>query len=76
MTLEEQKALANAEIREVARWYSAECDRICCEQIKSRGSEYRIDDPRNRPPFKALRKEFVRRMTEISEKYGLLSTEN
>ena len=72
MSLEERKALANAEMWEVARWYSDETDRICREQIEALGSEYRIDDPRNRTPFRAAHKEFARRMKAICEKYDLL----
>ena len=70
------KAAAEVEIKATLQWFSDESRRICREQEASLGSEYRIDDPRNRPPFKALHKEFARRMTAIGEKYGLLPKQN
>ena len=76
MTLDERVAAAEREMKDAFLQHRAECDRICREQEKALGSEYRIDDPRNRPPFKALHKEFARRMTAIGEKYGLLPKQN
>lgn len=71
MTLDERVAAAEREMKEAFLQHRAECDRICREQKKALGSEYRIDDPRNRPPFKEARKEFWRQVKVIGEKYNL-----
>ena len=69
MTRHEEAAFN--EIKEAGLWLIKETERIIDEQKRAQGSEYRIDDPRNRAAFKEVHAEFARRMKEIREKYGL-----
>ena len=71
MTPKEHERAAEAEVKATIQWLSDESDKLCEKLGEKLGSEYRIDDPRNRPAFKKLRKDFARRMTAIGEKYGL-----
>ena len=60
-----------AETMEALRWLYEEKNKIIDEQERAQGSEYRIDDPRNRAAFKEVHAELARRMKEIGKKYGL-----
>ena len=66
------KDAAEAEIKATLQWFSNESDRLCEEFQAKLGSEYKIDDPRNRIAFKELHGEFARRMAAIGKKYNLL----
>lgn len=68
MRLEERRAAANVELKELAQWLIAERDRIYAEldkKDKCKGLDA------NREAFAPMHAEFARRMKAIGKKYGL-----
>lgn len=68
-SLEERKALANAEMLETVRWFNNEIKQIYIELNEKQGFERKFDG--GNEPYVGTHKEFARRMEAIGKKYNL-----